>query len=189
MKIRDSGMPEEQAWNQFFSPVDTLKRLRFPSGDAHVLDLGCGYGTFSIAAAKLTSGVVHALDIDRDMLATVEAHAKQNQLANVRTKLRDFVSDGTALPDESVSYVMLFNILHAEEPGLLLREANRTLRKGGLIAVMHWVADARTPRGPPLEIRPSPDQCAEWIDQAGFVDRSPVIDLPPFHFGMYACRA
>lgn len=38
---------------------------------------------------------------------------------------------GTGLPDGSVAYVMLFNVLHAEDADSLLREALRVLRTNG----------------------------------------------------------
>jgi hypothetical protein len=38
----------------------------------------------------------------------------------------------------------------------LLREAFRILRPHGVLGVIHWVHDARTPRGPDLRIRPRP---------------------------------
>ena len=62
------------------------------------------------------------MDIDREIVAITEQNAG---LGNVRTYVQDFVADGTGLPDASVQYVMLFNILHAERPNALLREAYR----------------------------------------------------------------
>ena len=55
---------------------------------------------------------------------------------------------GAGLPGESVDYAMLFNILHAEDPQVLLCEARRILRPAGRVAVMHWNHDPNTPRGP-----------------------------------------
>ena len=58
----------------------------------------------------------------------------------------------------------------------------------GIVAVMHWIPDERTPRGPALSIRPRPEQCAAWLRAAGFESESQVIDLPPFHYGLFAHR-
>jgi hypothetical protein len=44
---------------------------------------------------------------------------------------RDIVTDGCGRPDASATFVMLFNILHIEDPVSLLREAHRVLRAGG----------------------------------------------------------
>ncbi len=182
MKARESGMPEEDMWVTFFTPKEVLHKLGLPtSGD--VVDFGCGYGTFTIPAAQITSGMVHALDIDPEMVAVTEAKAAA--LPNVRVYLRDFVADGSGLPDASVNYVMLFNILHAESPRILLHEALRVLVPGGKLAIMHWKYDPTTPRGPSLNIRPQAEQCRQWAEQAGFRLLEPgIVELPPYHYGM-----
>ena len=150
-----------------------------------MVDFGCGYGTFTIPAAKITSGTVHAVDIDPEMVAITEQKAEAAGLGNVRTYVRDFVADGTGLPDANVQYVMLFNILHAERPDTLLREAYRVLAPGGKLGIVHWNYDPTTPRGPAMNVRPRPEQCREWAESAGFSLLAPgIIDLPPYHYGM-----
>ncbi len=159
MKTRESGMPVEATWNRFFDPPAVLSALGLTPDCRDVVDFGCGYGTFTIPAARIVAGSVHALDIDPKMIDAVRAKAKAASLSNVNTCPRDFVAEGTGLPDGSVDYAMLFNILHAERPGTLLAEAYRVLRPEGKVAIMHWNYDANTPRGPSMAIRPRPDQC------------------------------
>lgn len=184
MKIRDSGMPDAAMWEGFFDAPTILAQLAFPGGDADVAEIGCGYGTFSVAAARLTSGTVHAFDVDPAMVRATAARAASAGLANVRATLCDCVADGTGLPDRSMGYAMLFNILHAEEPLRLLREAHRILRPGGRVGVIHWIHDAATPRGPDLSIRPRPEQCEAWLRAAGFEIVVPIVALPPYHYGL-----
>jgi ubiquinone/menaquinone biosynthesis C-methylase UbiE len=186
MKIRDSGMPDANTWETFFDPRSTLHQLRFDVDGEDVADFGCGYGTFSLAAAQLTSGVVYAIDIERDMVLATAAKAKRQGLSNIVAIERDFVALGTGLPDGSLAYVMLFNILHAEDALGVLREAFRVLRKDGTLGIIHWIHDARTPRGPALSIRPRPEQCLAWATDAGLVADSTVISLPPYHYGVTA---
>src|SRR5689334_10876743 len=88
-------------------------------------------------------------------------------LTNVSARVRDFVADGTGLPDASVGYALLFNILHIEDPVGLLREAGRVLAPRGLAGVIHWRSDIETPRGPSAPIRPRLEQCREWGEAAG----------------------
>ncbi len=189
MKVRDSGMPDETMWESFFDARHILSRLEFTGLKADVVDFGCGYGTFTIAAARLTSGTVHALDIEPEMVRATAARAESLGLTNVRTARRDFVADGTGLPDGSADYAMLFNVLHAEDPVGLLREAYRVLRRGGKVGVIHWVHDAPTPRGPDLSIRPRPEQCQAWTQTAGFELTIPFVALPPYHYGLVGRRA
>ena len=76
MKTRDSGMPDEELWASFFQPELILDRLGLRDDSGDVVEFGCGYGTFTIEAAHRTSGRVHALDIERDMVDLVAARAK-----------------------------------------------------------------------------------------------------------------
>ncbi len=184
MKVRDSGMPDERMWVGFFDPSSVLARLGLTWDTSSAVDLGCGYGTFTVPAAEIVAGTVHGFDIEPDMVGTTGSKAQDAGLTNVQLHLRDFVAEGTGLAGGSVDYVMLFNILHAEEPERLLREAYRILAPGGTAAVMHWVGDRPTPRGPSLDIRPTPADCRKWMAAAGFMIEGDVIDLPPYHFGL-----
>ena len=188
MKVRESGMPDETMWATFFDPEDILTRLGCDDPQDVVVEFGCGYGTFTVAAAARTRGTLFALDLEPEMLATTEAKARAAGLANLQLRRRDFVAEGTGLPDDSADYAMLFNILHAEKPGGLLREAWRVLRPGGKVGVIHWNYDPTTPRGPDLAIRPRPEQCQAWVREAGFDLSLPLISLPPYHYGMVGTK-
>jgi ubiquinone/menaquinone biosynthesis C-methylase UbiE len=189
MKTRESGMPDEQMWDQFFDPVTILKGLEIQNLTGTIVDLGCGYGTFTIPAAQMNQGQVYALDIENEMILTTQEKAQKAGLGNVVAVQRDFATLGTGIPDGSCEYVMLFNILHAEEPLKILAETRRILTSGGRVGVIHWVHDASTPRGPSLEIRPRPEQCQVWLKQAGFELVKSKIDLPPYHYGLLGRKA
>lgn len=184
MKVRDSGMPDEAMWSAFFDPDLILTALDFTGPADDVAEFGCGYGTFTVACARRTTGTIHAFDIDPQMIRAMSLKAASMQMSNVRGVLRDVVAIGTGLADASVHYAMLFNILHAEEPAALLREACRVLAPGGRVAVIHWNHDASTPRGPDLSIRPRPAECQAWMEQAGFELITPLVSLPPYHYGI-----
>lgn len=188
MKARESGMPAEGVWRTFFSPTETLRALGLHRGMANVVDFGCGYGTFTIPAAQFIHGTVHAFDLEPEMITETTRKADRASLANIKLYLRDFITDGTGLPDSSVDYVMLYNILHAEEPIRLLAESFRILREGGSVGIMHWNYDPETPRGPPMSIRPKPEQCSQWAENAGFIIAKKHVNLPPYHYGIVARR-
>jgi ubiquinone/menaquinone biosynthesis C-methylase UbiE len=182
-------MPPEEMWQSFFDPNSVLTKLGLDTNCSDVLEFGCGYGTFTIPAAQLIRGRVYALDIEPEMLAITEAKAKAVGAENIELMQRDFVVDGCGLGDSSVDYVMLFNILHAEERMTLLREARRVLRPSGKLAIIHWNFDASTPRGPSMKVRPKPGQCRAWAEEAEFAATSPIdIDLPPYHYGLVVSR-
>lgn len=183
MKIRDSGMPVEAYWESLFDVLLILSRLgieRF----CDVAEFGCGYGTFSIPVAKAISGTLYTFDIEPSMVArTIERGSGLPIVANVR----DLMNDGFGI---AVDAVLLFNILHGEEPVRLLEHTAAALKPGGEVLVIHWRCDLATPRGPNLEIRPRPEQIVQWARQTGRLDSAgPVIDLPPWHYGMRLLRS
>ena len=183
MKVRDSGMPNEEMWGEFFKPKRILKTLGIDDSIRDIVDFGCGYGTFTIPVAQVVKGKVYALDIEPEMIEETKRKAEEEKLGNVEVILRDFISKGSGLGNESVDYVMLFNILHTDKPERLLKEAYRILRDGGKIGIIHWNYDSTTPRGPPMEIRPKPEQCIEWARNSGF--NHPVrYNLKPYHYGI-----
>jgi SAM-dependent methyltransferase len=185
MKLRESGMPEEAYWESLLDVPLILDRAGISGDIGDIVEFGCGYGTFTIPAARLVGGIVHALDIETEMVEHTAAKAKVAGLSNVRVERRDLLADGTGLSDASVDYAMLFNILHCEQPHLLLSEARRVLGNGGLLGIIHWNYDPSTPRGPSMDIRPRPQQCHQWAEQAGLRPHGPsCIDLPPYHYGM-----
>jgi len=185
MKIRESGMPDEEMWGKFFCPSDILSSLGLSADCGDIVEFGCGYGTFTMPAARIIGGTVQAIDIEPEMIAITRSKAEAAGVENIQTRLRDMAQEGTGLPDASVDYVMLFNILHAECPVGLLREAHRVVAPGGKAGIIHWNDDATTPRGPSMEIRPRPEQCRAWAEEAGFeVVAEHIIDLPPYHYGI-----
>jgi len=161
------------------------------SGSQRVrLGLATGNSTksFTIPAALWTRGTLTALDIDPLMVELVDEKAGQLGLKNVRGVVRDFVSDGTGLADASQMHAMIFNLLHIEDPLALLAEVRRIVKPNGSASVIHWRSDVPTPRGPPQEIRPSPQQCRDWLQEAGFstVTTIDVADACPYHFALLA---
>ena len=191
MKARESGMPAEAEWNRFFDVEGCLRAfLGHAPRVAGVVEFGCGYGTFTMPLARWSVGRVVALDIEQEMIEEVERKALFENASNIDVRQRDFVASGTGLPDAGQTDAIVFNLLHLEAPLALLREARRVLKTDGRISVMHWRTDIETPRGPPMTIRPSQEQCGRWLVEAGFREIRPV-DLSgccPYHYGISAVR-
>ena len=182
MKIRESDLPDETEWMSFFNPTDTLIRLGLLGSMVNAADFGCGYGTFTIPVAKIIGGHIYAIDIDPAMIKSVELKAREHKLTNVIPLLRDLILEGSGLEECSVDYVMLFNMLHAENPEILLTEAFRILRVGGKLGIVHWNYDEPI-SGLPLEIKPRPRDCNRWAEAVGFRFEQE-LELKPYHFGL-----
>lgn len=187
MKVRDSGMPEEEVWSKFFDPEQILHQMGLTPDSNSVVDLGCGFGTFTIPASQMINGRVHAFDIDPEMIQQLQRKIDKMDSKKITLYLRDFIADGSGLLDNSTDYVMLFNILHHDNPGQILSEVNRILKPGAKAGIAHWRSDIPTPRGPQLGIRPTPEQCKHWAIESGFIIQKELI-LEPYHFGLIFCK-
>lgn len=184
MKVRESGMPDEELWNGFFDTDLILSELQIDTHINDLVEIGSGYGTFTIPAARLLNGTIHAYDIEKEMVDYLNEKLAILQIHNVRLQQRDILTHTTGLPDNSVDYVMLFNILHHEAPADFLNESYRILKPKGKIGIIHWRSDIATPRGPDLSIRPKPEQLMEWIDTNKFrIDKVPFL-IKPYHYGL-----
>ena len=191
MKARESGMPNEAYWSQFFDAETAINLMLGQGGlTGDWVELGCGYGTFTLPLARRAQGTVTALDIDPEMIASVQRKANAIAMPHLVTEQRDFIVNGTGLGNESQAGVLIYNLLHLEQPVALLKEALRVLHIGGHLSVMHWRSDIPTPRGPSLDIRPRPEQCKAWMREAGFqgIRTIDISSACPFHFGLIAIR-
>jgi len=122
-KIRDFIRP----------PKEKLLEIGIKSG-AHILDFGCGPGTFSIIAAELvgTSGKVYALDIHPNALKNVQEHASKRKLDNITAIQTD---SPAGLESESVDVVILYDIFHQlGNPDGILRELHRVLKPDSILS-------------------------------------------------------
>jgi SAM-dependent methyltransferase len=178
-------MPDEAFWETLFNVPLILEHLEITHRLRDVVELGCGYGTFTLPVASRIAGTLHTFDIDQKMVRRTAARAAEAGIKNLRCERRDVFVEGFGVPDASQDGCLLFNILHCEEPVRILTEAARVLRAGGVVMVVHWRHDPATPRGPALDIRPRPDQIGVWASATGGLERVPgVVDLAPWHFGL-----
>ncbi len=185
MKSRESGMPEQKMWNNLFNIEMILNKMEINNSVKSLVDFGCGYGTFAIPASELINGNVYALDIETELIEKLSGIAQQNFPNLVPINL-DFIQNEIKIENDLVNYVMLFNILHAEESEILLKKAFKLLENGGKLGVIHWIFDEKTPRGPSMKIRPKPEELKNKIEKVGFKILKYNITLPPYHFGILA---
>jgi ubiquinone/menaquinone biosynthesis C-methylase UbiE len=122
-KIRDLFKPRK----------NVVKEVGIKPG-FHVLDYGCGSGSYITAVAKLVgkSGRIYAVDIHPLAIQMVQRIATKNQLTNVETILSDCK---TGLPDESVDAVLLYDTFHdLSNPDEVLQELYRILGPNGILS-------------------------------------------------------
>ena len=108
-----------------------------PVAHSRVLDLGCGAGHASFAAATVANEVV-AYDLSAEMLAVVSAAAKDRGLANIKTQ------QGAAevLPFADASFCAVVSRMsahHWRDVPAALREIRRVLKPNGKVVLIDIV--------------------------------------------------
>jgi len=117
----------------FLPRMNILKEVGIKPG-LHVLDYGCGPGSYIIPLAELVgkSGKIYALDIHPLAIQMVQNIASKRQLANVETIRSDCK---TGLSDNSLDVVLLYDTLHtSSDPNEVLEELHRVLKPSGVLS-------------------------------------------------------
>lgn len=145
----------------------------FPfTGETIFLDLACGAGAYSLAAAPRvgSEGEIFAFDLWREGIETLNREIETRQIKNIQAGIAD-ITRNIPLEDASVDICLLATVLHdllsinAERDAL--REIERVLKPGGTLAVVEFkVLDG--PPGPPREIRITPETVHELLGGFGF---------------------
>lgn len=100
----------------------------------HVLDYGCGPGSYIVPLVQLVgeSGRVYALDIHPLAIRKVQKMVLGKQLTNVEVIPSDCQ---TGLPDNTLDAVLLYDAFHhLSEPEAVLRELHRVLKPDGVLS-------------------------------------------------------
>lgn len=132
-----------------------------------VLDLACGTGLVTLAAARAVGPSGHALgtDLSGEMVALAEQQARRQGVSNARFTRMD--AEQLALADGSVDVVLCsLGLMYVPEPQRVLGEARRVLRPGGRLVVSVWGERAR---------------CA-WAGLFGIVDDEVSSEVCPLFF-------
>jgi SAM-dependent methyltransferase len=188
MKVDDSGMPDEAYWNSLFDIRGIVNWLAISSKTVAIVEIGCGYGTFTVPVARRLSGALHAFDIEPSMIDVARRNVGSAGLSNVTFGLRDVIDQGTGLEPNSTDMVLLFNLLHSGERGFLLKEASRILKDRGIVAIIHWRKDIPTPRGPALDVRPDQGQILTASEGLGLAIHGHSRTLKPYHWGIQLAK-
>lgn len=107
---------------------------------SRVVDLGCGMGFLALDAARVVGpeGRVFAVDASPGALEALARRAREMELDNLTTVQADISS--LPLEDGMADAVMARSVLsYVADRGLVLREALRVLRSGGVLSLFEPV--------------------------------------------------
>ncbi|WP_310830990.1 class I SAM-dependent methyltransferase [Paenibacillus pedocola] len=119
--------------------VRLFQNLGLPR-NAAILDYGCGFGHYSIAASRFLGGKdgqVYAVDINKDCLKHVSKVADEEGLVNIITAggNKDYSFN---FSNDVFDMIMFYDLLHGDgfHRFTLYEEASRTLKKGGILSIL-----------------------------------------------------
>lgn len=129
--------------NAVIDPERLLAKSGLRAG-MHVADFGTGRtGHMIFPAARIVgaSGVLYAVDLDKDVLDTIGRRARQEAVNNLYPVWGDIqVKNGVLIPPQTLDVVFMVNVLwHCERPLATLAEALRLLRPKGRLVIVDWV--------------------------------------------------
>ena len=100
----------------------------------HILDFGCGPGSYSVIASELVgwTGKVYALDIHPLAIQRIQNTVSKKKLTNLQTICSDCLTD---LLNSSIDVVLLYDTFHhLSNPDLVIEELHRILKPHGVIS-------------------------------------------------------
>ena len=162
---------EETLRRKWHHPRITLEGIGLRSGMVF-MDIGCGYGFFTIPAAQIVgeNGKIYAVDIDDSAIDRLKSKAKEKGLTNISAKVGE--AEEMVFCDECADIVFYSTVLHDfRDPAKVLRNAKRMLKPAGTLVDLDWKKKL-TALGPPVRIRFSEEQAASLIRAAGFTIES-----------------
>lgn len=149
-------------------PGDILLAMGLRRGDTF-LDIGAGTGYFSFPAAEMVGeeGRVIATDLSDRMAGELSRRVAASGKKNIRVMLTG--GDGPDLPEDSVDFAFLCNVMHeVENKKKLLLSIRKTLKKKGKIGIVEWRKEP-TPNGPPVTDRLDAEELSALLTDSGFV--------------------
>lgn len=170
---------------RFVVPEKVVSHFHIRAGDT-VADFGAGSGYFVKVLAKAVGddGLVHACEIQKNLVEAVGEQVRRDGLDNVEIHWCDVEeANGSKLPTDSLDIVLIVNSLFAfEDKPTALEEAKRVLRKGGRLIIIDWTESFGG-------LGPQPDQVIDAAaatnvaEQVGFtLERD--FDAGDHHYGL-----
>jgi ubiquinone/menaquinone biosynthesis C-methylase UbiE len=162
---------EDTLRRRWHNPETTLKSVGLRPSMVF-MDIGCGYGFFTIPAAEQVgeNGRVYAVDADAEAVEAVKRKAAEKGLKNITATVGE--AEETVFCDECADMVFFSIVLHDfRDPAKVLSNAKRMIKPDGTLINLDWKKKS-TVFGPPMRIRFSEEQAQALIRQAGFTIES-----------------
>jgi ubiquinone/menaquinone biosynthesis C-methylase UbiE len=170
---------EDPARAEWQKPEAVLNSLQ-PLKGKTVADIGAGTGYFAFRFAQEAAKVI-AIDIDQRFLDHIrEKKETEGSGANLETRLT--TPDSPGLKPQEADVVVIVNTFHHIENRVeYLKKLKEGLRPDGVLVILDFKKE-KTPPGPPVELRLSPEQVQSELTAAGFTILSADGEMLPYQY-------
>lgn len=154
----------------FSTPQLCLSQFNVEPGMV-VADLGCGIGAYTLELAQRVTptGKVIAVDVQKDLIHTLEKTCKEKNLSHVSILWDDMDdANGIALQDASMDRIVIANILfQLDDIVKFATEVKRILKPNGHVLVVEW-SDSFNGLGPATSLVIKQERAQEIFERVGF---------------------
>lgn len=156
-----------------------IKNMKVQSSDV-IADIGAGSGYHTFRMAKLANqGKIYAVDIQEEMLFSIERSKSKGKVDNIETVLGSEKS--VNLPENSVDKVLMVDVYHEFNfPVEMINSIKKALKPSGKIYLIEYRAE-----DPKVPIKPlhkmSEKQAMKEMEAAGFKLQENISNLPWQH--------
>jgi ubiquinone/menaquinone biosynthesis C-methylase UbiE len=169
--------------------VDLFERSNVHK-NAIVIDFGCGYGYYSIAASQhLENGEVYSIDKDKKALAVLKKKIKDYSIQNI-TVIQNSNELSMGFQNCYADVVLLFDVIHGNDLQTktpirfkLFEEAHRILKPKGILSIAPFNECNRMRDKTGKQRKYTKEQVINEIVEYGFTLTSEVDGA--IHFEMY----
>jgi ubiquinone/menaquinone biosynthesis C-methylase UbiE len=150
---------------KFFCEIDLKKGTTF-------LDVACGWGTYSLAAADRVgqNGQVYAVDLWEEGLSSLRKEADAKGIKNIATFVSN-VAQNIPVEDDCVDACLMATVLHElvadNIEQQVLKEIVRVMKSESTLAIVEFHKKRATP-GPQKPVRLSPENVDQIVSAYGF---------------------
>jgi ubiquinone/menaquinone biosynthesis C-methylase UbiE len=158
---------EDPKRDAYQKPDEVVKALKLEQGEV-VADIGAGSGYFTFRLARPVGerGRIYAVDVSPDMVVHLNRRVRDLNVKNVVTILS--APDDPLLGDGSVDRFLIVDTWHhIGGHARYLSLLKRMLKPGGQVIMIDF-KKAKTPVGPPMEIRIDRDDLVREMEANGF---------------------
>jgi len=191
-RFQNTRQPDWDWWGRLWpTPGETLRELGLDA-DESLVEIGSGNGYFTLPAARIVAPApAYAVDLDQSHLDELAHLADKQAIDNVRPIHGDARTLAEDLP-ETVEVALIANTFHGiDDPASFLAEVAAVLAEEGVFIVVNWrdvpketTTVAGEQRGPPEQLRLSPDDTRAIVEETIDVTLAREIDIPPYHYAL-----